>query len=328
MSNNVQPDKTWRIYDSSKVQEYMTCPRKYFYRYVLGWDTDEPNVHLVFGEGWHRAMEHILNEGYTNTAIKDAYSIFLKYYRQHYTEIQDGGNFPKSPDSIVPTLVEYIQKYKHTDNFEVMYTEVAGTVPISDTRVVHFRMDSVMRDDTGIFSLEHKTGSRLSQAWMDQWPLKMQVGTYMHVLHSLYDPKDVYGIKINGVIFKKTKNDYIRVPIRKSMDMMNAWLWNINHQIDLIEWNMDELMKSDEADNVLAAFPMNTESCTNYGRACKYHDFCSTWANPLKRADEPPQGFVRKFWDPSSNEEDANHVMHIEKDKVVGEASITTIKGE
>ena len=312
MGNNVTPDKTWRIYDSSKVQEYMNCPRKYFYRYVLGWDTDEPNIHLVFGEGWHRAMEVLLNEGYTNQAVKNAYSTFLEYYRQHFTEIQDANNYPKSPDSVVPTLVEYMQKYRNSDTFEVLYTEVAGTVPISDTRVISFRLDSIVKSDEGIVSLEHKTASRLSQAWMDQWPLKVQMGTYMHVLHSLYDPKDVYGIKINGVIFRKTKNDYIRVPIRKSTDMMNAWLWNVNHQIDLIEWNMEELAKSDESEEVMMSFPMNTENCVNYGRACKYHDFCTSWANPLKRADEPPIGFVKKFWDPSSHEDNANVVMKLE----------------
>lgn len=314
MKNNIVPDKTWQIYDSSKVQTYLNCPRKYFYNYILGWDTDEPNVHLVFGEGWHRAMEVLLNEGYTNDAIKNAYNEFFKYYREHYTEIQDSVNFPKSPNSIVPTLVEYIQKYKASDTFEVLYTEVAGTVPISENRVVHFRLDSIVKGDEGIFSLEHKTGSRLSQAWIDQWTLKTQVGTYMHVLHSLYDPKDVYGIKINGVIFKRTKNDYIRVPIRKSTDMMNTWLWNMNHWIDLIEWNMNELAESTEDELVLHAFPMNTESCISYGRACKYLDFCSVWSNPLKHAEEPPSGFVRKFWDPSAREETAKTVMNIEKE--------------
>ena len=314
MKNNIVPDKTWQIYDSSKVQTYLNCPRKYFYNYILGWDTDEPNVHLVFGEGWHRAMEVLLNEGYTNDAIKNAYNEFFKYYREHYTEIQDSVNFPKSPNSIVPTLVEYIQKYKASDTFEVLYTEVAGTVPISENRVVHFRLDSIVKGDEGIFSLEHKTGSRLSQAWIDQWTLKTQVGTYMHVLHSLYDPKDVYGIKINGVIFKRTKNDYIRVPIRKSTDMMNTWLWNMNHWIDLIEWNMNELAESTEDELVLHAFPMNTESCISYGRACKYLDFCSLLSNQLKHAEEPPSVFVRKFWDPSAREETAKTVMNIEKE--------------
>lgn len=315
MGNNLVPDKTWDIYDSSKIQTFMQCPRKYFYQYILGWTTDEPNVHLVFGEAWHRAMETLLNEGYTNQAVKIAYDRFLAYYREYFTELQDSSNFPKSPSSVVPTLVEYIQKYKRTDTFEVLYTEIAGTVPINEKRVVHFRLDSIVKGDEGIFSLEHKTGSRLMSTWIDQWTLKMQIGTYMHVLHSLYDPSEVYGIKVNGVIFRKTSNEYIRVPIRKSVDMMNTWLWNVNHFADLIEWNMNEMMESTEEETVFNAFPMNTESCISYGKACKFMDFCSVWSNPLQHSDETPTGFVKKYWNPSERDETAGTVMYIKEKK-------------
>lgn len=309
--NELIPHPTWRIYDSSKIQEYLTCPRKYFYRYILGWDIDEPNVHLVFGEAWHRAMETLLKEGYSNKSIKNSFDSFIHYYRQYYTEIQDATNFPKSPDSVVPALAEYVNTYKGVDDFDVLYTEIAGSVPISENRAIHFRMDSVLKDDTGVFSLEHKTGSRLGQAWTDSWQLKMQTGTYLHVLKCLYPDDEVYGIKINGVIFKRRSNDYIRVPIRKSEDMMDVWLWNINHQIDLIEWNVNEMLETSENDRIMPAFPMNTESCTNWGRTCKYFDFCNTWSNPLERADEPPLGFSVTYWNPEERHKDIEDVTDL-----------------
>jgi len=46
---------TWEIQDSSKVQDAMTCMRRYFYNYILGWQSDAPNNHLVFGSAWHDA---------------------------------------------------------------------------------------------------------------------------------------------------------------------------------------------------------------------------------------------------------------------------------
>lgn len=314
-NNNVKPDKTWAIYDSSKVQAYMECPRKYFYRYVLGWETEDTSKDLVFGEAWHRVMETLLIEGYNNQAVKKAYERFIAYYRQHFTELQDANNYPKSPASVVPALVEYMSKYRTVDKFEVLYTEIAGTVAISDKRTIHFRLDSIVKGDEGIFSLEHKTGSRLGQTWIDQWTMKIQVGTYTHVLYSLYDPKDVYGIKINGVIFRKKGNAYIRVPIRKSVDMMNVWLWNINHFIDLIEWNMNEMMETTEDEVIMPAFPINSESCTKWGRPCEYLDFCSVWANPLQHCDEPPTGLIIRYWDPSEREEDSDTVMHIKQEE-------------
>ena len=234
--NSIQPHPTWAIYDSSKVQEFMSCPRKYFYRYILGWEIDSPNIHLVFGEAWHRAMESILQGGGSVESIDKGYNRFLEYYRRYFSEIEDGGNFPKVPGSIVPALVQYVAQYKHITD-KVLYTEISGTAPISESRSIHFRLDSILRSDTeGIYSLEHKTGSALRQTWLDQWLLKMQVGTYTHVLYCMYDRKEVYGVKINGAIFRKKDTEFVRVPVRKDNNMMNVWLWNVNHYIELIEW--------------------------------------------------------------------------------------------
>ncbi len=50
---------TFTIVDSSKLQDYMMCPRYYFYRYVLGWVPEEPNHDLIFGEAWHVSIAHL-----------------------------------------------------------------------------------------------------------------------------------------------------------------------------------------------------------------------------------------------------------------------------
>jgi hypothetical protein len=58
---------------------------------------------------------------------------------------------------------------------------------------------------------------------------------------------------------------------------------------------------------------MNTESCINYGRACKFMDFCSVWSNPLQHCSETPTGFVKKYWNPSERDETAGTVMYIKE---------------
>ena len=72
MMHSIKPHETWDIHDASKIQAYMACPRAYFYRYVLGWETEEKNIHFIFGEGWHRAMEHLLINGYNSKAQAEA----------------------------------------------------------------------------------------------------------------------------------------------------------------------------------------------------------------------------------------------------------------
>ena len=306
--------KTWEIFDSSKIQCFISCPRHYFYRYILGWTAEQTSIHLVFGEGWHRAMETLLKEGYTIQSVEKGYNIFLSYYRQFFTEIEDANNYPKSPNSIKPSLLEYIGKWGRQDEGQdVKYTEIAGTVPVNEKRVIHFRMDSVIDTPKGIISLEHKTGSRLTAGWYDQWMVKVQTGTYLHVLSSLYNPESVYGVIINGAIFRKGKNDYVRHPIRLHIDMMNVWLWEINHYIDMVEWNMYELSQTSESDKVMCAFPRNGEYCTKWGRTCEFHDFCTVWANPLQRCHEIPIGLRQEWWNPADKEEELpeESVIHV-----------------
>lgn len=299
----IKHHKTFDIQDSSKVQEFMDCPRKYFYRYVLGWEIDEPNIHLVFGEGWHRAMEHLLRHGYDRKNIVEAYQKFLEYYRRSFPEVMDTSNHPKSPANALQALVDYTEKYKH-DNFDVIYTEIAGSVQVDERRSLHFKIDGVIKGEEGYYAMEHKTGSALTGIWTDQWILKMQIGTYTHVLNCIYSQDDVYGVKINGAIFRKSSNAFIRAPIRKSKDMMQVWLWNMVHFLDMIEWNFEELSRCSDEDEVMMAFPMNSESCTKYYRMCKYFDFCMSWGNPLRRCSEPPPDFGLDWWNPTDREKE------------------------
>ena len=150
------PDETWEIIDPSKIQEYMSCPRKYFYRYMLGWRYDNSNVHLVFGEAWHRAMEYLLKHDYSENSITEAFNLFIAYYRESYPPMMDELNGVKTPANALMALVEYTTKYAQ-DKFEVLHTETAGSVPITEDWSIHFRVDSICKDERGIFSLSQIT---------------------------------------------------------------------------------------------------------------------------------------------------------------------------
>lgn len=319
----IKPHKTWRIHDASKIQVYMDCARQYFYKHILGWVSEEKNHHLVFGEAIHDALEYMSIHGYDK--FEEAHAVLTETYRTHLPDdTTDHLREPKTPAYALLTLAEYAKEYKDTDkDWDILYTEIAGTVPINDGDVLHFRMDKIIRNEEGVWGIEHKTGSRLGRQWLDQWTLSFQISLYTHVLYCLYDPKEVRGIKIDGIIMKKptkahqsegrlTGNEYIRVPILKTPDMMEAWLWNANSWLLDVEWNIDRIMvgAAEEATNapVMEAFPMNTQNCTKYF-GCPYRTFCNIWPNPLQHCDAPPVGFVEKWWDPSDREKKAANVV-------------------
>ena len=311
LSSNLNSHRTWNILDSSKLTTYMDCPRQYFYNYVLGWRSDAPNNHLVFGTAMHEAMEHLLLFGYNDTTVFEAFDKFLAVYRQDFPDTSDYLYAPKTPEQALVGLSEYCDRYRSDlADFKPLYTEIAGTVPINSDQRLHFRLDSICQDkqNGNIFSLEHKTGSRISRFWTDQWQMAVAVGTYTHVMNCLYDPSKVWGVKINGVFFQKNKIEFLRVPVRKTLDHMKQWLWNVAWWADQIRWQFDLLDKCSADDQVLTAFPQQPGSCTKYF-GCSYHDFCCSWPNPLQHCDEPPIGYKIEWWDPSAHE--ATHRMEI-----------------
>lgn len=310
----IQPHPTWQLHDSSKLDEAQTCLRKYFYRYTLGWAEESPNIHLHYGTSWHKAMEHLLLNDYSGASVQQAHRAFVEEFTKHFS-LDETSYYPKTVENAFTALLYYAAMYP-SDHAEakVEYTEISGTVPISSARVLHFRLDSILRRNASgkLFSREHKTGSS-KWLWAEQWYLAVQPGTYTHVLSCLYGPDQVEGIEMSGTFFPKKQKEwepeFLRVPIRKTVPQMNQWLWLVNDKIDEIEQEYERLMRCDEGDTTLQAFPLNWTRCINYGRLCPYHPFCLAWQNPLSHIAEPPIGFKLEYWNPA--EQETRHKMEI-----------------
>ncbi len=307
----LKKQKTWEINDPSKIKTYMSCPRQYFYEYVLGWRSTSPSNHLVFGDAWHAAQEHLLLNGYTNNEVIIAFDKFLTIYRKDFPEDTDEIYSPKTPMRALASLGAYIDKYKEDhDKYEVLYTEIAGSTSITDDMIIYWRMDSILRERRGdrkYISLDHKTsGKNISRVWRDQWDLDMQMATYTHNLYCLYPFEDVKGMKVSGSFFLKTKLNFERIPVYRSKESMQVWLWNTIYWMDSIKRDFILLEEATESDPVLMTFPMNTENCTKYF-GCIYRDFCATWSNPLRNCQEPPLGFKIEHWNPM--DKDSTHKM-------------------
>lgn len=292
-----------RKLDSTKINTFLDCPRQYFFNYVLGWISDRPNNHLVFGSAWHEAMEFLLLNDYSELSIVQAYDKFETYYRSHFPADTDELFKPKTPNNALKALMAYCDHYRNDhQQFRALYTEIAGSIAIDKERSIIFRMDSVCEDlETGaLFSLEHKTkGSSFTRQWVDQWALSFQVGTYSHVLNCFAVDRPVKGVTINGVAFAQRETKFQRVPVYRSPAHMQNWLFHARYYCERIEEEYSQLTvdvtRLDAP--IMMAFPMNPQACTKYF-GCPYYDYCCAWTNPLQHAEEPPLGFKMEHWDP------------------------------
>lgn len=309
-------NETMDVVDSSKVQSFMDCPRGFFYRYVLGWERTQSNIHLVFGSAWHDAMEHILLHGYSAESIMNAWQKFNEVFMEGFpNEHEHDAYAPKNPAFALKALEKYALYHRDNDkNDEVIMTEIASTVPIREDRVIHTKLDSVIRRPDGIWSREHKTTGRNSASWRDKWALIIQIGSYTHSLYGMFPNEKIQGVQVNGTVFTKSKiAEFVRIPVYKTPQMMQEYLFEVNHWIDQMMWNYQQLANTKESDDVMTAFPKNGQSCSKFG--CRYNGLCTAWQNPVQKCHTVPPEFQVNFWDPRrENAEDAKYVAEPDED--------------
>jgi len=310
--STVPKHPTHDVLDSTKIKAYQDCPRKFFFSYVLGWRTDGKNVHIAFGQGWHDAMEHLIHRRvqdgeYSAEAVMEAYDLFESKFRSEMGGMIEETHYAKNASNAFEALKQYAKQWSRRDDFDVLFTETAGTAPIRNNRVIHFKSDAIIEDSKGIWSLEHKTTGRGGQSWKDKWRLDFQVNAYSHALHCIFDEASVRGVKINGAILRKKNNEFLRIACPKDAKDLQLWLSECNHWVDMIERDMAQLAECSPSDDVMVAFPRNPTSCCKFG--CSYPGLCSEWHNPLNKLhDGPPVGYEEDFWDPRRREEEARNI--------------------
>lgn len=321
------PVETWSIMDSTKLKCYKGCPRKYFYEYVLGWRHSGPNIHLDFGSAIHLIFETIYNEpddgwrGYPSDIVTKAYGEFLAEYRKSYplpegdgvdlaiALEQDAKNSPKNPDGAARLIAEYATKYKD-DDFEVLYTEVAGIVPIDDIHNMTFKMDLILRDEMGVRGKDFKTSGADREMYQRKFHHDTQMLCYSHALHMLF-PEEEVGMCLDFLIPLKTKVTLRRRDIPITELQLLHWLAETSWWLNEVDRDFELLSNTSLDAPYMLTFRRNDQNCTQYNQLCPFFDFCSLpgFSNPLTRCAKPQPGFEVRHWDPRKLVEEAKTVV-------------------
>jgi len=308
------------IVDSTKIRCFKTCPRKFFYNYVLHWRPDAPNIHLEFGTAWHLAKEHLFNHGWTDAHVEEAYAIFLSHYRKFFSEQDDLNLQPKDAGNAHKALKEYVKEYRYAnEKFTVIGSEVAGRVKLSEDFDMSVKIDLVLADEFGKkWILDHKTSGRDSPTYDEAYYLSDQMFGYTNALFSMFPHEEVKGAYVDISVLRKTGNLHKRLPLVRNFKQMQEWHSTILYWAGLLRVEYQQLSNEIEDDafnaEYLSAFPKNTESCTMYGR-CPYMSLCLQCKNPVEDGNiEPPQGFRREVWNPHCGDKSWRPKLILEPD--------------
>ena len=309
-----------KYFDNTRISEFRSCPRKFYFRNVKDWTGSGFSAPLAFGSAWHDAMDAIWTDLAGGTDLEDEFVVQNGYKAFVRGWVKSNGTHPDEmgPEEIdrlgartpfvgMEMLYEYVLKRrKFLSEIELLSVEQPFAVPLdpSDPDLFYVgRFDKIFRYRDSIIIGEHKTTSLYKSnggfrsTFLDQWSPNSQVDGYLHAAHILYG-ETAGQLWIDGaLVHRKHHDEFIFIPVERQFAQLDAWLWETRNWISQIDGHWDASQDPGAKDSpYMAAFPKNTGACQDFARNCSYIDLCKAWSNPLQRPT--PQGFTEEAWSP------------------------------
>lgn len=305
--------------DYSSLELYMSCPRRFFFRYILHLETTGANIDLIFGSCWHLGLEcaykvlgtgqHLTIEDETEIAFKGFGALWTVDGKPHFGWDE---TFPKSPSRARQMYYEYFKRWLSEDAaMTVVAVEKPFTISASaNLPTLRGRMDRVLSSDTGtIYAFESKTSKYATPTVFLGYECSMQTEIYLTAVSVYFDMIPV--IVYDQALCQKSKMDFTRYEISRSASALDRFLDDYKHYCSQLLRDLDELSSFQESSlatdrrAVMPCFHRKPGyACTMYFRACPYWDLCKPRNNPLTYATRVPEGYHYREWHP------ADHAAH------------------
>lgn len=283
---------TW---DSTSLSLLDECPRKYYYRMVLGLAPAGLALDIAFGQAYHTALETFDKTPGTREARIHA-ALRAGLLRFH----ADGGyastSTAKNPITLARTIVWYYETFIE-DTFTTI--EVDGKPAVELTFKFHLstiaghdifmsgHLDRLASSASGDFVLDRKTTkSSFSDYYWSQFANDIQMTMYT-VAGRVCFATPVVGVIVDAARIGVTFSEYMRHSAYRHSASLDEFLAD-----------MQELIASAVKYAEAETWPMRRTSCSKYG-GCPYLKVCSRPASvrPLYLASD----FIPHHWDPTES---------------------------
>lgn len=270
-------------YDATKIKSFRNCPRKYYYRHVLGLvPVGSLSPDLTFGQGIHAALEYMYKGGDTVTRVPCPHgpcefcnpnegmirAHYAEFMKQFPASSQDGKNTVFVGLSL---LSHYLSKWNRETFGEILSVEQPFAIPFG--KAVHGvdiywvgKMDLTVRDSMGIAPVDHKTASRFGEFFEKGFKIDVQITGYIWATPRLFDEECNHAV-INALrkSVRPSEEDLVRKITQRIPEEIESWEREVLHTISEIH-----------ACSETGVWPQNGDSCFNYWRECEYRCLCTT----------------------------------------------------
>ena len=257
--------------DYSQLSTFISCPRKYRNRYILNLrkiKEDERELDLNFGKCFHKGLELL----YKGKSLEEAKQSF----RTGFTPTE--GEKAKTPANGELLVEKYWQYWQNSPselsnkNLQIIDVEKVVEYPINDDIIWLVKLDTVVKNVGGLWSLEHKTTRSLAYNYFYQFDPNMQISGQCAAIQKVYGQCSGAIIDVSTVGFRQKA--YKGLPAGFYSEFTRDIINRNKEQIADFEANVISWVNKLILCEIINDFPKN-ENCCHQFKGCGFTEMCS-----------------------------------------------------
>lgn len=297
------PGLQWAV-DSTSLGEFKTCPRKYYYSIICGYQPRSESVDLVFGillHGGRERYDHGRAKGMTH---EECLHLALRWALAETWDKELGrpkfpeSNGPKNRLTLVQTLVWYLDEFGTNDSLETV--TLANGKPAVE---LSFSFDSGLKyrttgeaiilcghldriatlNDVPYIADLKTTKNTLSPSFFDQFSPNNQFSLYALAGRVAFG-QPIKALIVDACQIGVTFSRFQRQVVQRDEAQVTEWLGGLGFWLQQME-----------VAAVSGHWPQNDKACQMYG-GCQYRSICGK--SPVARDKWLESDFKKRTWDP------------------------------
>ena len=276
-------------FDYSMMSCFLTCRRRYDFRYNKNLVPKVATLPLHFGGAIHEALD-------VWHAERDVDRAVVRFHEMYKEDLERDDKRTNSMGEWI--LRNYAKTYAY-EPFKVVENERSFELGLPNGNKFIGRIDKVVEWDKMFWVMDHKTTSSMGYAYGKRVEPNMQLTGYVWAARQLGYPKAV-GVLVDAILVAK---GLLQASSRARLTPLARFDSYISEQ-RLEEWNQTVKMIQHDIHQCTAQdvwYP-NWDACTYYGE-CPYRKLCKE--DPDVRDKLLPIDYEESVWDPRKEIVDA-----------------------
>lgn len=143
------------VINHGMAKSFRRCPRQFRYKYVQQIQPRIYNKPLTRGTWFHELLE----AHYSGKDWKKVHRLKCREFSELFDEEKE--KLGDLPTEMLALMRSYLWHYAHESEWEVLAVEMTIECELPDGRKFRGRVDMLVRDDWGLWLVDHKTHTRL-----------------------------------------------------------------------------------------------------------------------------------------------------------------------